>query len=121
MKKETNTTTKGELLQDIWRVHQKEQYDKNMCPIPYYEISKEGDMFWLAHVRSKDEADQICQAVNERQKLLDENKKMYDILCFANSSLQLSKTGLYNAGGQNLVDTKLKISVFLNNAKNIQP
>lgn len=59
----------------------------------------------------------ICDAVNNYQSLVEQNKKMYDLLCAANSSLLLSKETLYNAGGQNLVDLKHKINTFLNNTK----
>ena len=53
----------------------------------------------------------------QRDELVEQNKKMYELLCFANSSLSLSKDTLNRAGGQNLVDTKHKIETFLNNYK----
>jgi hypothetical protein len=76
MKKETNTTTKGELLQDKyskgkWTALFSE--DINIFP----EVRRVGDLIaicpneYVSMEEAEANAEFICQAVNERQKLLD--------------------------------------------------
>ena len=68
-----------------WYVSDKIQTDKNMCPIPYYEIGSTADVTWLAIVaagdlKEKGEAEanaaHIVKCVNNYDEMLNKLKRV---------------------------------------------
>lgn len=75
--------------QGKWYVSKELQKDKNMCPIPYYEIETTKDITWIALVSAgslkedgegKANAEFICKAVNEYDKLKADNEVLLNAL-----------------------------------------
>ncbi len=69
-----------------WELNQKLQQDENVCPVPYFEISEKGSMFWLAYVNASSKVCSIEQAqaraelISSAPILKAENKLLYDAL-----------------------------------------
>jgi hypothetical protein len=133
MKKETNTTTKGELLQDkisdsyefYLRLNEGEEDECIMTLGQYIASFDEGegieDYIMPVLNLGEDETFQfgadfirrISPPKNERQKLLDSNKQMVELL--HNLRYDLYKYGEIKSDMLPLIDDAI------NNAKNIQP
>jgi len=129
MKKETNTTTKGELLQDKftngeWVVEQNSSFNQigerviiraqvtkdNLWErIVEFEPGKNCMVTGLLGGSAKANAELICQAVNERQKLLDSNRELLDCLYSIRMDLHPAS------------ESRKRVDNLLINAKNIHP
>jgi hypothetical protein len=150
MKKQNDTTTKGELLQDKWEVEEAipGRYFYIVCnDILIATTCDTAKETRITFEQSKANAALICQAVNERQKLLDEindcniekkrliavcneqikvrekaekeNKLLLDSNKELIGELERCKTNLER--GEIRSDTIEKLQTAINNAKNIQP
>lgn len=132
MKKETNTTTKGELFEN--EHFTKGQWTHFSSNGIQYITDKDGR--YLATVHSLEDGKNnterrtetlantvlICQAVNERQKLLDTLKKAHKQLHDMCNMYCRDKDGYLNhePGGWD-AELDIEIETIINNAKNIQP
>ncbi len=164
MKKETNTTTKGELLQDILSgksldyILLAKKYRCSINDIKRAESSCKNMVIQMGEIRVGSELDgdeyavnildkenrfiakivaapyysyeqeeqmtkYFCQAVNERQKLLDSNKSM---LLMLQEEIEYLDNWMEQTDKSNIMFTHMKerkefIQICINNAKNIQP
>lgn len=102
------TTTKGELLQE-WT------YNK-----VYSAIVERGEK--VCNVFDEEKAKLICDAVNERQKLLDSNRELLDALKSMLAAYEDGKPDYWVDGQADYYkDKSIEAKSAINNAKNIQP
>ncbi len=129
--KEQNTTTKGELLQPNFKtlhVGLDSPEDGERWQI----INQDGEhILYIESYPLRENAIAICQAVNERQKLLDSNRELLDALKDAMDCPDMIAPGrfayqigeLYAQKSDQMRSFKFyqRLQTAINNAKNIQP